>query len=89
MVTEAAQQNPISTHATTGIFWFKRTYEFIDGVKTTIRKDATVSGSFYLAPTFNELILKQKRIGVYKIKNENYYPLKNNRQIERFESGDR
>lgn len=89
MVTEAAQQNPISSHATTGIFWFKRASEFIDSAKAAIRKDSTTSGNFYLAPTFNELILKQKRIGVFKIENEKYHPLKNSRQVERFESGDR
>lgn len=89
MVIEAAQQNPISSHATAGIFWFKRTSQFIDAAKATIRKGSTTSGSFYLAPTFNELILSQKRIGVFKIGNEKYHPLKNSRQIERFESGDR
>jgi choline kinase len=88
MVTEAAQQNPISSHATTGIFWFKRASEFIDSAKAAIRKDSTTSGNFYLAPTFNELILKQRRIGVFKIENEKYHPLKNSRQVERFESGD-
>ncbi len=88
MVIEAAQQNPITNNATAGIFWFKRTCEFVDSAMATIRKNYTTSGNFYIAPTFNELILKQRRIGVFKIDNEKYHPLKNNRQIERFESGD-
>lgn len=87
LVTEAAQQNPISQSATAGVFWFARVSEFVEATKNLIRKNATADGKFYVAPTYNELILKQKRIGVYPINNNHYHPLKTERQIQKFEQG--
>lgn len=86
-VTEVAQQNPISHHATAGIFWYRRTDDFIDAAKNVIRKDAMVSGQFFVAPVFNELILKQQRIGVHEIGSDCYIPLKTESQRHQFESG--
>jgi hypothetical protein len=87
MVTETAQQNPITNHATVGIFWFKKSSEFVESAMESIRKGAITSGNFYVATTFNEMILRQKKIGIFKIENDKYHPLKNDRQIEYFESG--
>jgi len=87
LVTQVAQKKPITQRATAGIFWFKRTSDFVEAAKNTISKCATVDGKFYVAPTFNELILKQKAIGVYEIANEKYLPLKTERQLYQFEHG--
>jgi hypothetical protein len=87
LVTEATQQYPISQTATAGIFWFARTSDFIDAAKNLIRKNATADGKFYVAPTYNELVLKQKRIGVYPIENSHYHPIKTERQMRKFEQG--
>lgn len=87
LVSEAAQQNPISTVATTGIFWFSSTGDFVEAAKNAIRKNASTNGSFYLAPLFNELILKHQKIGVFEIDKSSYYPLKNNNQIQQYEQG--
>lgn len=87
LVTEAAQKTPISHHATTGIFWFRRAGDFINAAKLTIVKSAVVDGKYYVAPTFNELILLQRSIGVCEIDNEKYHPLKTERQLSHFESG--
>tara|TARA_B100000989_G_scaffold45948_1_gene29549 strand:+ start:2595 stop:3299 length:705 start_codon:yes stop_codon:yes gene_type:complete len=81
LITEAAQQKPISNNATAGIFWYKKTYDFIKAAKNIIRKDCNTNGSYYIAPTFNELILEQKKIFVDKIKNNEYIPLKTESQI--------
>lgn len=86
-VTEAAQQNPISRSATAGVFWFARTADFVEGAKNLIRKNANVEGKFYVAPVYNELILKQKRIGAYSIESTYYHPLKTERQMHKFEQG--
>jgi len=87
LVIEASQQNPISQSATAGVFWFSRTSDFVSAAKNLIRKDASVNGSFYVAPTYNELILKQKRIGVCRISNEDYHPMKTERQVKNFVLG--
>ncbi|WP_374487348.1 glycosyltransferase family 2 protein [Zoogloea sp.] len=84
-VVEAAQQNPITQHATTGVFWFARAGDFVEGVKNMIRKDAVVGGNFYIAPVFNELILNQKKVGVCEIDPKVYHPLKTERQVYQFQ----
>lgn len=87
IVTEATQQNPISQHATVGVFWFSRTTAFVDAAKNLIRKNACTNDKFFVAPTFNELILHQARVGVREMENGKYRPLKTERQIHQFEQG--
>ena len=85
MVIEAAQREPISFIATAGIFWFAKTACFVESAKNLIRKDAHVDGSFFVAPTFNELVLKQKKIGIKELDITKYFPLKTEQQIDQFE----
>lgn len=85
LVAEAAQQRPISQNATTGIFWFAKTIDFIEGAKNLIKKNASSDGKFYVAPIYNELILRHKVIGSYSIENSLYHPLKTERQLHKFE----
>ena len=89
LVTEAAQQDPISNNATAGVFWFARTRDFVTASMDLIRKNASVNGRFYIAPTFNELVLKQARIGVRDVELAKYMPLKTERQVQQFENGSR
>lgn len=86
-VIQVAQRNPISRHATTGIFWFKRTEDFVHAAMSSIRKGAQVDGKYYIAPVINELILLQKSAGVYPIDSKIYRPLKTEKQLNTFEGG--
>lgn len=85
-VIEAAQQNPISRNATTGVFWFKTAGAFVESCKSMIRKGAMVNDAYYVAPAFNEMLLNQARIGVSPIHPASYMPLKTERQVEVFET---
>ncbi|WP_070968039.1 glycosyltransferase family 2 protein [Vibrio sonorensis] len=85
LVVEAAQQMPISKNATAGVFWFRKTSDFVEGAKNMIRKNASVNGNFYVAPVFNELILQQLRIGAIELSLEHYRPIKTERQMQQFE----
>lgn len=87
-VSEAAQRRPISQNATTGIFWFSKTADFVVGAKSLIRKDTTVDDAFFIAPVFNELILKSEKVGIHRIEVNDYRPLKTQKQIDLYESGD-
>ena len=80
-VTEAAQQRPISHHATAGIFWFARTGDFVEATKRMIRKDVRLGGMFFVAPVFNEMLLRHAKIGVHEIDSKVYHPLKSRRQV--------
>lgn len=84
-VIEAAQQNPISRHATAGIFWFKSVGAFVEAMKSMIRKDASTNQAFYPAPAFNEMLLRHARIGATPIEAGRYQPLKTEQQMAAFE----
>ena len=86
LVTEATEKNPISNHATAGLYWYARGSDFVSAVKNMIRKDAHVNGMFYICPAFNELVLKHAQIGTTQIDPKHYYPIKTERQLHQFES---
>ena len=85
LVVEAAEKRPISRKANAGFYWFARAGDFIDGIKQMILKDAHVNGTFYISPSLNELILKNKRIATWHIEGHRYHPLKDQRQFETFD----
>lgn len=72
-VVEAAEKRPISQHATAGFFYFKDAGTFIECAQAMILKSASVNGQFFICPVFNEMILRQMKIGVYKIDKDQYY----------------
>ena len=66
-VTEVAEKKPISTHATTGVYYWKKGRDFVFSAKRMIKNDTRVNGEFYVAPVFNEAIAKQKHIVIHEI----------------------
>lgn len=86
LVVEAAQHNPISLHATTGMFWFARAGDFFEAAQAMIRKDISHNGEFFIAPVLNEMILKHRTVGHLPIEPKQYRPLKSVRQIAEFEN---
>lgn len=86
-VTESTEKNPISNHAITGTFWFKKGSDFVAAAKDLIRKDTKVDENFYIAPALNELVLKGLRIATFRIEPEQYHPLKSPSQIQAYEMG--
>ena len=86
LVVEAAEKKPISRHATVGFYWFAHGKDFVAAAQNMIRKDASVNGLFYICPVFNELILRQMRIGTHPIEAQQYHPLKTERQLAQYEA---
>lgn len=72
-VIEATEKRPISKTATAGVYYYRHGSDFIEAAKDSIRKDARIDGKFYICPVFNEMILKQKKVTVFPVKNKNWY----------------
>ncbi|OGI18108.1 MAG: hypothetical protein A2287_07410 [Candidatus Melainabacteria bacterium RIFOXYA12_FULL_32_12] len=72
LVIEAAEKRPISRHATAGVYYFKRGKDFVESAMDMIEKDASVNDLYYVCPSYNEMILKQHKIGTYNIDREQY-----------------
>jgi NDP-sugar pyrophosphorylase family protein len=85
LVVEAAEKRPISRLATAGAYWFRRGGDFLDGVMSMIRKDASVDGAFYVCPVFNELVLAGRRIGTHHIERDRYFSLTSMHGVDAYE----
>jgi len=85
MVVEAAEKRPISRNATAGFYYFRRAADFVAAAQASIRKGASVNGLYFVCPTFNEMILSQKRIGIWPIARDEYISLATPQAVEEYE----
>ena len=85
-VVEAAEKRPLSKNAVAGFYYYQKAQDFFDGAEQMIYKRASVNGNYYICPVFNELILKQKTIGVHRIEKHQYYNFGHSSGIEAYRS---
>ena len=85
LVIEAAEKRPISRHATAGFYYYRRGADFIEAAQQMIRKRASVNDQYYVCPTYNEMILKQRKIGVFEIPKEVYFSLSSPQGVKYYE----
>lgn len=84
-VIEAAEKRPISNKAIAGFYYFKHGKDFIEVAKNAIRKGNVVDGKFYLTSSINEMILLNKRVGIYEIENNKYNTFYTPEHIRQYE----
>ncbi|MBN2809616.1 MAG: glycosyltransferase family 2 protein [Deltaproteobacteria bacterium] len=75
LVVEAAEKRPISKLATIGVYYFAHGRDFVTSAMNMIVKDANVDGKYYVCPSYNEMILAQKKIGTHQIPRKLYFSL--------------
>ena len=85
MVIEAAEKRPISNEATTGFYYFKRAGDFVEAACSMIEKKASVNEKYYICPSYNEMILKGKKVGIFHIDKDNYFNLRDSKGLNEFE----
>ena len=86
LVVSVAEKQPISRHATAGLYYFRRGVDFVRGAERMLFKNASLGGEFYVAPVYNELILCGKRIGVFPIGAAHMHGLGTLEEVERFQA---
>jgi NDP-sugar pyrophosphorylase family protein len=86
LVVAVAEKQPISRHATAGLYYFRRGVDFVRGAERMLFKNASLSGEFYVAPVFNELILAGKRVGMFPIAAAQMHGLGTPEEVERFQT---
>lgn len=69
-VIRVAEKKVISTHATVGIYNFRRGADFVRGADQMIARHLRVNNEFYVAPVYNQLIAEGTRIGIHDIGSE-------------------
>lgn len=85
-VIETAEKRPISKDAIAGFFYYNKGSDFIKSSMLCIKKDSSYNDAYYISSTFNELILLNKKVGYYKIPNENYNCFYSPEKIKEFEN---
>lgn len=71
-VNETSEKRPISDIATAGCYYFRHGYDFVNAAFNIIRKDVNYNGKYYVCSTYNELILSQKKVGIFEIDKNKY-----------------
>lgn len=66
-VTRVVEKEVISEEATVGIYNFATGKDFVTGADEMISCEERVNGEFYVAPVYNRLIKKKRRVGIYNI----------------------
>ena len=84
-IVEAAEKRPISKKAIAGFYYFKQGKDFIKAAMQSIRKDNNVNGLYYIAPALGELVLEDKKLGVYQVDIEKYHTFYTPRKIKEYE----
>lgn len=74
-VVTVAEKRPISSDATVGLYYFRRSGDFLAAAERMILKNASREGEFFVSPVYNELILAGKRITIHPIAREQMHSL--------------
>jgi NDP-sugar pyrophosphorylase family protein len=84
-IIETAEKRPISKSAIAGFYYFKNGKDFINSSSKMIKKDASVNGLYYIAPTLNEMVLENKTISIFQIENSKYHTFYTPQKIKEYE----
>ena len=83
-VIEVAEKKVISQNASTGLYWWRHGSDFVSSVEKMIEKDIRFNNEFYIAPTYNEMILDEKEIKLVEIPYERFHGLGTPEDLEKF-----
>ena len=75
-VTEIKEKQVISNVSLNGIHYWKKGSFFIDSAKDMIAEDDRApNGEFYVGPSYNYMIRKGLKVGIYHIPNQMHHPV--------------
>jgi len=74
-VLEVAEKKVISDQATVGIYYFRKGSDFVKAAFSMIKKNIRFNNDFYVCPTYNEMILDNKQVINWQIKQSQMHGL--------------
>ncbi len=83
-VTEVREKQPISNHATVGIYLFASGEDFVESAVQMIIENDRVNGEFYTCPIYNYLIRAGRKIGIYDIASDRMHGLGTPEDLTRY-----
>lgn len=85
LLTETSEKRVISRNAIAGLYYFKRSQDFIDGAMRVLTNASMVQGSYFISQVLNELILDGRKIGYHGVAQEDYFPLYTPQKVSEYE----
>jgi NDP-sugar pyrophosphorylase family protein len=79
-----AEKKIISEYSLNGIHFWKKGSDFVSSAELMINKDIRVNNEFYIAPTYNEMINENKKIGVYHIDKSKHWSVGTPDDLEKY-----
>lgn len=83
-VVQVREKIPLSDWATVGIYYFRRGRDFVEAAEEMIAENDRAMGEFFVAPSFDYLIRRGKKIGAYRLKNHEMHGLGTPEDFESF-----
>ncbi len=84
IVTKTTEKEKISNYALTGLYHFTKARDFLNIAKKWIEEEKTVRDEFYIAPMYNDLILKGEQFVLDEV--DEFIPLGTPAEVKQFES---
>ena len=82
---EFAEKRVISEFSLNGIHYWKHGSDFVSSTKKMIEKNIRVNNEFYIAPTYNELILNKKKIIIHHINKSLHHAVGTPEDLKKYE----
>lgn len=84
LVRRVAEKEAISSHATVGIYYYKRAWEFVKYANSMIAKNIRTNNEFYVCPVFNEYIEAGKSVYIHQIDRDAMHGLGTPEDLDEF-----
>lgn len=83
LVVKTSEKRPISNIASTGCCYFRKGSDFVKSAFSVIEKDVNTQGQYYISATFNEMVLNNRKIGIFEIPKKDYLTFSNYQMYEK------
>jgi NDP-sugar pyrophosphorylase family protein len=84
-IVEVDEKNVISRLGIAGVYYFRRSSDFVQSAAQVLINNSPIQGAFYISQALNEMILAGKILGHCKIPSESYFPLYSPQKITEYE----
>jgi len=87
LVQQIKEKEVISNISLNGIHFWKRGEDFVWSAEEMLRlEDKAINGEYYIGPTYNHLISKGSRIGIYHIPTSQHHAVGIPEDLEKYEN---
>jgi dTDP-glucose pyrophosphorylase len=83
-VVEVREKSQISCVSLNGIHYWKKASYFLDSAQEMIERNDRTNNEFYIAPSYNYMISKGLRVGIFHIPNEQHHAIGTTHDLEKY-----